>query len=220
MAEQAKPQTGTESTQPVAQQPVIENEPVEPKQDDPEQEEPEEDIKSRKVTLADLSAKGTALYAHKRYEEAADILSTASVLQAEINGETASENAELLFHYGRSLFQVGLSKSDVLGGQAATDKNAQTTTKSKANGKPKQSSTGTESAKTEAAKVTQEGVGIIAEAVGAGSAEPSDITGAGAAPGAISDTKKSLFQFTGDENFVDSDDEVCHSSPQKYAPWS
>jgi HAT1-interacting factor 1 len=152
MAEQAKPQTGTESTQPVAQQPVIENEPVEPKQDDPEQEEPEEDIKSRKVTLADLSAKGTALYAHKRYEEAADILSTASVLQAEINGETASENAELLFHYGRSLFQVGLSKSDVLGGQAATDKKAQTTTKSKANGKPKQSSTGTESAKNRSSK--------------------------------------------------------------------
>ena len=32
-----------------------------------------DDIKSKKVTLADLSAKGTALYAHKKYEAAADI---------------------------------------------------------------------------------------------------------------------------------------------------
>ncbi|KND88883.1 NASP-like protein sim3 [Tolypocladium ophioglossoides CBS 100239] len=84
----------------------------------------DEDPNSKRVTLADLSAKGTALYAHRNYEDATEVFSKASVLQAEINGETAPENAEILFHYGRSLFKVGQSKSDVLGGPAAADKKA------------------------------------------------------------------------------------------------
>ncbi|RCI08781.1 hypothetical protein L249_4800 [Ophiocordyceps polyrhachis-furcata BCC 54312] len=83
-------------------------------------EDSDQDIKSKRVTLADLSAKGAALYAEKKYEDAADIFSKASTLQASINGETAPENAEILFHYGRSLFKVGQSKSDVLGAPATT----------------------------------------------------------------------------------------------------
>lgn len=199
MAEQADqnpPVADADQNQLVAeaeQQPVSEAQSVDP------DEEPEEDIKSRKVTLADLSAKGTALYAHKKYEEAADVLSIASVLQVEINGETAPENAEVLFHYGRSLFKVGQSKSDVLGGQAAADNKAKAKAKPKANGKPKQV---TEPASTDAEKVTQEGVGIVAAQAGEeAKPEPS--------AAAATDAKKPLFQFTGDENFVDSDDEVC-----------
>ncbi|RDA94895.1 hypothetical protein CP533_4325 [Ophiocordyceps camponoti-saundersi (nom. inval.)] len=124
------------------------------------EEESDQDIKSKRVTLADLSAKGAALYGEKKYEDAVDIFSKASTLQASINGETAPENAEILFHYGRSLFKVGQSKSDVLGGPATA---------------------------VAVAADSKHGGGEEHEAKGA-------------------DAKKPLFQFTGDENF-DQDDE-------------
>ncbi|TQV93907.1 histone H1-binding protein [Cordyceps javanica] len=141
----------------------------------------EEDEKSQKVTLADLSAKGSALYAHKNYEEAAETFSLASNLQAELNGELAPENAEILFHYGRSLFRVGQSKSDVLGGHAA--------------GESKKTKARTGSA---APKASSSKLPILNEVA---TESPAGMSGdkAGA-------TKKPLFQFTGDENFVDSDD--------------
>lgn len=145
----------------------------------------DEDIKSKKVTLADLSAKGTALYAHKKYEEAAEFFSEASGLQAELNGETAPENAEILFHYGRSLFKVGQSKSDVLGGQAPAKKKKT----GKANGQ-----TVTEKAED---KVIEN-----AAKEGAGSSSK-DAESKPAASG-----NNPLFQLTGDENFADSDEEV------------
>ncbi|KAM5352183.1 hypothetical protein ACJ41O_004906 [Fusarium nematophilum] len=151
----------------------------------------DQDPNSKKVTLADLSAKGTALYAQRSYEEAAEVFSRASILQAEINGETAPENAEILFHYGRSLFKVGQSKSDVLGGPAATEK------RKKANGGENKAK---KPAQTEAEKVTQEGVAIVAEQKDAEKKEDG-------APKDEADAKKPLFQFTGDENFDDSDDE-------------
>jgi HAT1-interacting factor 1 len=140
------------------------------------------DILSKKVTLADLSAKGTALYAHKNYEEAAEIFSRASILQAEINGETAPENAEILFHYGRTLFRVGQSKSDVLGGSAPVEKKAP-----KANGKAKPVD--------KPAKGNEEGA---AEKTG-------DTNKDG--EGEAKNVNKALFQFTGDENFDESDED-------------
>ncbi|KAK6724626.1 hypothetical protein SNK04_003445 [Fusarium graminearum] len=144
----------------------------------------DQDPNSKKVTLADLSAKGAALYTRKSYEEAAEVFSRASILQAELNGETSPDNAEILFHYGRSLFKVGQSKSDVLGGTAAPEK------KKSAETKPKKS------AQAETEKVTQEGVGIVAEQK-EGEKKSEDIKG----------DKKALFQFTGDENFDESDEE-------------
>ncbi|UKZ92327.1 uncharacterized protein TrAFT101_007287 [Trichoderma asperellum] len=148
--------------------------------------EVDDDIKSKKVTLADLSAKGTALYAHKKYEGAADIFSRASILQAEINGETAPENAEILFHYGRSLFKVGQSKSDVLGGSAPVEK------KTKANG-------GASSKK--AAKPEEETVATAAGQSEEGKEKKGDDKND------VPDGKKLFFQFTGDENFDDESDE-------------
>ncbi|ELR08290.1 hypothetical protein VC83_08366 [Pseudogymnoascus destructans] len=74
------------------------------------------------VTLADLSAKGTSHYAQRQYGEAADLFARAAELQAELNGEMDPANAEVLFLYGRSLFRVGQSKSDVLGGRAGGEK--------------------------------------------------------------------------------------------------
>ncbi|KAL6866257.1 hypothetical protein ACO1O0_002364 [Amphichorda felina] len=150
---------------------------IDPSQDD--------DIKSKKVSLADLSAKGTALYAHRNYEEAAEVFSRASILQAEINGEIAPENAEILFHYGRSLFKVGQSKSDVLGGSApTTDKKG-----AKANGQSK----GSKPAQADEGKATKEDKESEEKAQGE---DKKDAT-----------ANKPLFQFTGDENFDDSDDD-------------
>lgn len=144
----------------------------------------DEDINSKKVTLADLSAKGTTLYAHKSYEEASEVFSEASNLQAEVNGETAPENAEILFHYGRSLFKVGQSKSNVLGGPAAVE------TKTVANGKPKP--------KAKPAKAAGDDTGDDTpkdEKMEEGDAKDGP------------DAKKPLFQFTGDENFDESDED-------------
>lgn len=153
----------------------------------------EEDEKSKRVTLADLSAKGSALYAHKNYEEAAEIFSRASNLQAELNGELAPENSEILFHYGRSLFRLGQSKSDVLGGQAAGESK-----KSKTNG-------------SSGSKASSSKLPAIEEAA---KKTPADAT-----DGKDTEAKKPLFQFTGDENFVDSDDSDEEVSPPPALIW-
>jgi HAT1-interacting factor 1 len=69
--------------------------------------------------LADLTARATAAYAIKDYSPAAELYSQATELQAEINGEMAIENADLLYSYGKCLYFVAVSNSDVLGGTAA-----------------------------------------------------------------------------------------------------
>lgn len=153
--------------------------------------DPDDDIKSKKVTLADLSAKGTALYAHKKYEAAADIFSRASILQAEINGELAPENAEILFHYGRSLFKVGQSKSDVLGGSAPAPAEKKT-----------KSSSGASSKKaTKADEGAQEGG--AEQGKDKKNEEKDDVP----------EGKKLFFQFTGDENFDESDEDEVGNMP-------
>ncbi|KAK5662730.1 hypothetical protein OQA88_6137 [Cercophora sp. LCS_1] len=153
---------------------------------------PEQVAQSLKVSLADLSAKATALYAHKNYEEAAEVYAQAAEMQAEMNGEMNPDNAEILFLYGRALFKVGQSKSDVLGGKAPESKKPKPAKKSKAadgNGANKngESSKGKERAKepTDAAAHSDE--------------EPSKEEPAL--------EKKPLFHFEGDENFEDSDEE-------------
>jgi len=72
-------------------------------------------------------------YTLKNYTQAADLYSSATEIQAEVNGEMAPENAELLYLYGRCLYKVAVAKSDVLGGQVAAEKK-----KSKTNGTNKQ----------------------------------------------------------------------------------
>ncbi|KAL6834583.1 hypothetical protein V8C40DRAFT_232263 [Trichoderma camerunense] len=170
--EEVKAETGTET-------PTVAQADLELEEDD--------DIKSKKVTLADLSAKGTALYAHKKYEAAADIFSRASILQAEINGELAPENAEILFHYGRSLFKVGQSKSDVLGGSAP------------APAEKKTKSSGGASSK----KATKADEGEGAQEGGAEQGKDKKNEEKDDVP----EGKKLFFQFTGDENFDESDED-------------
>lgn len=157
------------------------------------------DINSKRVTLADLSAKGTTLYAHKKYEDATEVFSMASILQAEINGETAPENAEILFHYGRSLFKVGQSKSDVLGGPAAAEKS--TAPSSSAPSKKSKAVIKLDETETDEAK---EGSAAVTEQCDANENDKLDEQ-----KQEVAATKKRnvLFQFTGDENFDESDDE-------------
>ncbi|KAI1477422.1 hypothetical protein F4774DRAFT_196241 [Daldinia eschscholtzii] len=159
--------------------------------------DPEERAKSLHVSLADLTAKANALYAQKKYEEAAEVFSQATEMQAEINGEMAPENADILFLYGRSLFKVGQSKSDVLGGKPTGEKKSNGAADKKSKGKKTQAESSTakatEDEKTEAEKITEEGVAIVAKNGAEGEKVP--------------DAKKPLFQFTGDENFEDSDEE-------------
>ncbi|OWP03628.1 hypothetical protein B2J93_3249 [Marssonina coronariae] len=148
-----------------------------------------EAFNSDKVSLADLCAKGTAQYAHKNFEEAADLYAQAAELQAGLNGEMSPENADILFLYGRSLFKVGQSKSDVLGGNAGGEKK-----KPSVNAKAKKTDTTKEEPKAEGQEIRDEGVSIV--------------VGRNASENDAADAKKPLFQFTGDENFEDSDDDA------------
>ncbi|KAI8164154.1 NASP-related protein sim3 [Colletotrichum sp. SAR 10_65] len=186
--------------------PVAVANPEELKQDAPAQqdtpataggEESEEDINSKKVTLADLTAKGTALYAKKQYDEAAENFTKAAELQDEINGEMQPQNAEILFLYGRCVFKIGQSKSDVLGGKAAGEKKAE---KPKPKAKKAAPAAPTDApAQTEAERITEEGVAIVANETS----------------GAKTEETKPLFQFTGDENFDDSDEEEAEGEGEE-----
>ncbi len=165
---------------------------------------PEQVENSLRVSLADLCAKGTALYAHKNYEDAAAIFSQAAAMQSEMNGEMDPENAEILFLYGRSLFRVGQSQSEVLGGKAPEKKKEGGGGEKKSKGKGKAGASASRAAgedTSKAQRVAEEGVAIIAAGTTAGQQEKAAI-----------EAKKPLFQFTGDENWDDSDEEEVLSS--------
>ncbi|KKA26964.1 hypothetical protein TD95_004057 [Thielaviopsis punctulata] len=178
----------------VVDAPAIETKPEETPVDTPAQgtETPAEavdnDPLSIKVTLADLCAKGTALYAQKNYDAAAEQYGKAAELQSQQNGELDPNNADILFLYGRCMFRLGQEKSDVLGGKAPEKKPAKDAAAADA---PAASSASKGSA------LTGNGSADKDQALGAMSKESQ----------ALLDSKKPLFQFTGDENFDDSDDD-------------
>lgn len=151
---------------------------------------------SLKVSLADLTARASHHYAQKHYDDAAEVYAQAAEMQAEMNGEMSPENAEILFLYGRSLFKVGQSKSDVLGGKApATEGEGQKRQKKK---KTKANGAGAGSSK-DAEVLAEE---KVAQAAGKIAAEETTKEGSKEL-----EQKKPLFQFTGDENWDDSDEE-------------
>ncbi|KAL2152584.1 hypothetical protein VTH82DRAFT_5768 [Thermothelomyces myriococcoides] len=173
--------------------------------------DPEETAKSLNVSLADLSAKATALYAQKQYEEAAEVYAQAAEMQAEMNGEMNPENAEILFLYGRALFKVGQSKSDVLGGKAPEVKKP-----AKPKAAAKASSSKDESGPTAAEKKNgaTEASSSSATAIPETKSKPNETAGETIAKAAAKQgsegpkpEKKGLFQFEGDENFTDSEEE-------------
>ncbi|KAF2676514.1 hypothetical protein K458DRAFT_437183 [Lentithecium fluviatile CBS 122367] len=130
-----------------------------------------------KERLDELVQKASIQYTLKEYSAAADHYADAVEIQAELNGEMAPENAELLFYYGRALYKVAIAKSDVLGGKVAQEEKK----------KPKAK----KAAKTAAAEGSSSTANGAKEEVKKEETVPS----------------KPFFQLTGDENFTDSEEE-------------
>lgn len=82
------------------------------------------DDTQKRTELTNIVAAASQKYALKLYSDAADLYSKATALQADLNGEMAPQNADLLYSYGRCLYHVAVSKSDVLGAKVAGDGSA------------------------------------------------------------------------------------------------
>jgi HAT1-interacting factor 1 len=156
--------------------------------------------------LASLIAQATAKYAIKDYLPAADYYSQATELQAELNGEMAMENADLLYSYGKCLYFVAVKNSDVLGGEAAgaklgSVKAGQEKKKTKAtNGQAGSLKSDIPPTSDGEQRQTEEVIAALVEEKNGDEApdiRKADETG----------DDKPLFQFTGDENWDDSDED-------------
>ncbi len=157
-------------------------------------------IPDSKARLEDLIAQATLQYSIKNYTAAAKLYSEATELQAEVNGEMSPENADLLYYYGRCLYHVGVSKSNVLGAKVAGEKSKDGAVSSKDKASNGDSST----------SAPPNGEAIVAEELVEKVVEEKD--GVKTAEAEKSTEKQPYFQFTGDENFDDSEDdeEVAH----------
>ncbi|CAG8903042.1 unnamed protein product [Penicillium egyptiacum] len=146
----------------------------------------------KRAQLNDLIARAAAKDATKDHDSASELYSQATELQAELNGELSPENADLLYAYGKSLYNVAVSKSDVLGSKVAGEQQPQSGTTSSTN----TSSAGSKSTSNS----------LVQDAIANSMAEKSSSTKR--AEKELEPTEsKPFFQFTGDENFVDSEDE-------------
>uniref|UniRef100_A0A093W3R6 NASP-related protein sim3 n=1 Tax=Talaromyces marneffei PM1 TaxID=1077442 RepID=A0A093W3R6_TALMA len=142
--------------------------------------EPTAELQTR---LDNLVTRAAAKDAVKDYNAAAELYSQATEIQAQINGEMSVENADLLYAYGKSLYNVGVSKSDVLGSKIAGGETSQ---------EPEPT-----------AKKLKEpsSAGLIQATISSSTAQKSlDSNKA-------TESTNQLFQFTGDENFADTDSE-------------
>lgn len=144
----------------------------------------------KRAQLDDLIARAAAKDATKDHNSASELYSQATELQAELNGEMSPENADLLYSYGKSLYNVAVSRSDVLGSKVA--------------GEPQAQNAPAASAKSAGSTSTSEG--LVKDAIS--SAMTKNATSAKEQSTRTETAQsKPYFQFTGDENFVDSDDE-------------
>ncbi|KAJ4334892.1 hypothetical protein N0V95_009048 [Ascochyta clinopodiicola] len=106
-----------------------------------------EELPKTKEKLDELTQAASLQYSLKNFSAAADHYADAVEIQAELNGEMAPENAELLFYYGRALYKVAVAKSDVLGNKVAQED--QKKNKAKKDVKAEASSSAASGAKTE-----------------------------------------------------------------------
>lgn len=145
-----------------------------------------EDARER---LTQIATRAAAKAAVKDFNSAAELYSEATELQAELNGEMSPDNADLLFAYGKALYNVAVSKSDVLGSKVAA---------------PQPQASGAPAGDAASAATTSAGDSTIQNAIASGladkGAEESDKTQS-------ESLNKPYFQFTGDENFDDSESE-------------
>ncbi|PGH19075.1 hypothetical protein AJ79_00109 [Helicocarpus griseus UAMH5409] len=144
---------------------------------------------SKKTELASLIERAAAKDAIKDYDAAAELYSQATELQAELNGEMSVENADLLYSYGKSLYNVAVRKSDVLGSKVA----------GQATAAPKDETSTTKPT----AEVPNES--IIGRAIAESST--ADEKAAESITEEAKPQQSSLFQFTGDEDFDSDSDE-------------
>ncbi|KIX96465.1 uncharacterized protein Z520_07731 [Fonsecaea multimorphosa CBS 102226] len=173
----------------------------------PADETPKPDSEpTKQEQLADLIAKATAEYAVKHYSEAAELYSQATELQAELNGEMALENADLLYSYGKCLFFLAQQTSNVLGGTAASaqlssSKSQKSGKKRKANGAAKAGGSTNGGAAGDSSKslvaVPEEPVPSVGDVVPKEDVQPQEST-----------SDKPYFQISGDaEGWDDSDED-------------
>jgi HAT1-interacting factor 1 len=146
--------------------------------------------------LDHLKASATQQYSLKNYSAAAEFYSEAAEVQDLINGEMSPENSDLLYQYGRCLYHVGVSKSDVLGGKVASNSNEEPKRK-------KRKTASTAVAESSAAGAAKGESSMLADALKNGEdkkeEEHSDVI-----EGKPS-SDKPFFQITGDENWTDSE---------------
>lgn len=151
---------------------------------------PEMSAQDKRAQLDELIARAAAKDAIKDHNSASELYSQATEIQAELNGELSPENADLLYSYGKSLYNVAVSKSDVLGSKVA--------------GEPQGPSGGAPTANASSAGSTSANESLIKEAVSNSAAKTAAAKEENTQAEAPS---KPFFQFTGDDNFVDSDEE-------------
>ena len=166
-------------------------------------------LNNEQTSIETLFAHANARYAIKDYNAAAELYSKATELQAELNGEMSTKNADLLYSYGRCLYHVAVSNSDVLGSKVAGEKRDEDKLK------PKRRKTNNDEAaaaptngdlKEQGERVAEEAILQIAQAKD----RVDGLTDGKQA------TDKPHFQITGDENWDDSDseDELAGSNPE------
>ncbi|KAJ6140085.1 hypothetical protein N7471_006571 [Penicillium samsonianum] len=153
----------------------------------------------KRTQLDDLIARAAAKDATKDHDSASELYSQATELQAELNGELSPENADLLYAYGKSLYNVAVSKSDVLGSKVAGEQQPQSGTASSTN--------------TSSAGLKSTSDSLVQDAIANSMAEKSSSTKRADRESEPTESKP-FFQFTGDENFVDSEDEDEETAEQ------
>jgi HAT1-interacting factor 1 len=144
-----------------------------------------ENREEAQANLARLQAAATREYSLKNYAAASEFYSQASELQELLNGEMSLDNADLLYQYGRCLYHLAVSKSDVLGNKVA------------GSGEPQKKKRKTKSATATNDQKTAEDVveAVVDEKDGNATNKESEAA------------NKPFFQITGDENWTDSEDE-------------
>jgi len=156
------------------------------------------------VKLEQLKASATQQYSLKNYGAAAEAYSEAAEVQDQINGEMSPDNADLLYQYGRCLYHVAVSSSDVLGGKVASTEEPK---RKKRKVAPAESSaagaTHGESSAGLIRDALKDGEQKLAEEVVEAAVEEKD----GMKTEEAASSSKPYFQITGDENFTDSEDE-------------
>ncbi|KAL8779867.1 MAG: hypothetical protein Q9213_006737 [Squamulea squamosa] len=156
--------------------------------------------------LEDLIAQATLKYSVKDYEAAAELYSQATELQAELHGEMAAGNADLLYAYGRCLFHAAVRSSDVLGSKVVGEK------QQAGSHTPRKSKTKIDTVKVDEA--TNDGARLDEDRI---FHDVKDKKAWAASDSSKAQDRKSYFQFTGDEDFDVSDDEAKAQRPDGQA---